>query len=91
MKRIIETAEEKTEMYLGDKIVAWREKWEEINEKGNFENKSKIHCHIYRIGSKFQPFKLGECNDGSKFTAVNQAINQAKDFLNVCNKNGWLV
>ena len=25
---------------------------------------------------------LGECNDGSKFTSVNQAINQAKSFIN---------
>jgi hypothetical protein len=91
MKQNFEKTEEKTETYLGDKIVAWREKWEEMNEKGNFENKSKINCHIYRIGSKWQPLNLGECNDGGKFTAVNQAVNQAKDFLNVCNKHGWLV
>ena len=78
------------ENYLGNKIMAWEYRWEEYSEKNDrWENKKEIVCHLFRVGSKNQPLSLGECNDGSKFTAVNQAINQAKEFVNICNKNGW--
>lgn len=90
MERNFEKVEEKEEMYLGNKIVAWKYKWEEYNEKKDkWEKKSHVYCFLYRIGSKWQPLNLGECNDGSKFTAVNQAVNQAKDFVNCCNEHGW--
>ena len=90
MERNFERLEEKDESYLGSKIVAWCDKWEEYNEnKDKWEKKSQVYCHLYRVGSKNQPLNLGECNDGSKFTAVNQAINQAKDFVNCCNENEW--
>ena len=88
--RNFEKLEEKEELYLGSKILAWRDKWEEYNEeKDKWENKSQVYCHLYRVGSVNQPLNLGECNDGSKFTAVKQAINQAKDFVNCCNEYGW--
>ena len=82
MQRNLEK-EVKEEKYLGSRIIAWREKWEEYNkDKGKWDKKSQVCCHLYRVGSKWQPLNLGECNDGSKFTSVNQAINQAKDFVN---------
>lgn len=84
--RNFEKLEEKEEMYLGNKIVAWKYKWEEYNEKKDeWEKKQQVYCYLYRAGSKWQPLNLGECNDGGKFTAVNQA----KDFVNCCNENGW--
>ena len=90
MERNLTKEEEKTEMYLGNKIVAWVDKWEEFNDKKDkWEKKSQVYCHLYRTGSKWQPLNLGECNDGGKFIAVNQAVNQAKDFVNCCNENGW--
>jgi hypothetical protein len=90
MERNFKKVEEKEEIYLGSKIVAWCDKWEEYNaDKDKWEKKSKIYCHLYRVGSKNQPLNLGECNDGSKFTAVNQAVNQAKDFVNCCNQHNW--
>lgn len=90
MERNLERIETKEETYLGNKIIAWKDKWEEYNEKKEkWEQKSQIYCHLYRTASKGQPLNLGECNDGSKFTATNQAINQAKEFVNVCNKHNW--
>jgi hypothetical protein len=80
---------EKIESYSNSKIVAWENHWEEFNEKGNLVAKKEIICHVYMVGSKWQPLNLGECNDGSKFTAVNQSINQAKTFVDVCNKYSW--
>lgn len=81
---------EKEEMYLGNKILAWSEKWEEYDEeKDKWVEKKEVICHLYRKGSKNQPLNLGERNDGSKFTAVNQAINQAKEFVDCCNEHNW--
>jgi hypothetical protein len=81
---------EKTENYLNSTIVSWENHWNEFNDvKQRMESKKEIICHIYRIGSKWQPLNLGECNDGGKFTAVNQAINQAKEFVDVCIKNNY--
>lgn len=40
--------------------------------------KRKFHCQLYRPGSVNQPLNLGEMSDGSKFTAVAQAVNEAK-------------
>ena len=45
------------------------------------DRKKDVVCHLYRNGSKNQPFNLGECNDGGRFTSVNQAINQAKSIV----------
>lgn len=90
MERNFERVEEKEEIYLGNKIVAWRDNWEEFNKKRDkWEKKSQVYCHLYRTGSEWQPLNLGECNDGSRFTAVNQAVNQAKDFVNTCDKYRW--
>ena len=36
---------------------------------------------VHRIVFKNQPLNLGECNDGGRFTSVNQAINQAKGIV----------
>lgn len=92
--RNLKRTKEKIEEYLGSKIVAWVWEYEEyvLNEKtqvGKWVEKKEVVCHLYRVGSKWQPLNLGECNDGSKFTAVNQAINQAKEFIDICNKNNW--
>ena len=84
-----QTTNEKTEDYKGDKIVAWQNEWEEVDESGKTVKKKAIICHLYRVKSKHQPLSLGECNDGSKFTAVSQAINQAKIFSDTCNHYGW--
>ena len=35
-------------------------------------------CHLYRPDSSNQPLNLGEMSDGSRFTAVAQAVNEAK-------------
>ena len=40
--------------------------------------KREFHCQLYRPGSVNQPLNLGEMSDGSKFTAVAQAVNEAK-------------
>ena len=65
--------EEKELTYKDSKIISYR-----------LEDKS-IACYIYRPTSKWQPLNLGECNNGSKFTAVNQAINQAKQYIDYFN------
>ena len=88
--RNFEKVEEKEEVYLGDKIVGYLYKWEQYNEnKDKWENKSQVCCHLYRKACKFQPLNLCECNDGSKFTAVSQAMNQAKSFVDCCNKHNF--
>ena len=89
MKRDFKKTDEKIELYLDSKIISWVDRWEEYSDrKGIWESKKQVECHLYRLGSKWQPLNLGGCNDGGKFTAVNQAINQAKDFVNCCNKYG---
>ena len=72
----------KEEIYSNSKIVAWRNVYEEYDEKKDkWTEKKDVICHLYRNGSKNQPFNLGECNDGGRFTSVNQAINQAKGIV----------
>jgi hypothetical protein len=61
-------------IYKDSKIVSYK-----------LEDKS-ISCYIYRKGSKWQPLNLGECNDGKKLTDINQAINQAKQYIDFFNK-----
>jgi hypothetical protein len=63
-----EITEYKEVHYSRSRIVAWK-----VNKH--------IVCHLYRNGCKNQPLNLGECNDGSPFTSVNQAINQAKQII----------
>ena len=88
--RNTQNIDERTALYLGNKIVAWKRTFEEYNQnKDKFDKKSEYICHIYRTGSKWQPLNLGECNNGDKLTSVNQAINQAKDFINCCNERGF--
>jgi hypothetical protein len=78
---------EKIEIYLNSKIVSYENHFESFNVKKNkLEDKKEIICLVYRLGSKWQPLNLNECNDGSKFTSINQAINQAKEYINICNK-----
>lgn len=43
-----------------------------------FGNHTKKYIVIYIHGSDNRPLILGQCNDDSKFTTVNQAINKAK-------------
>jgi hypothetical protein len=77
----------KEEIYLNNKIVSWINIYKEYDiKKEKWLEKKDIICHLFRKGSKNQPLKLGECNDGGKFTSVNQAINQAKSFINSCIK-----
>lgn len=73
----------KIEDYSRSKIVSWRDSYEEYDDKKDkWVEKKDVICHLYRNGSKNQPLNLGECNDGGKFTSVNQSINQAKDIVN---------
>ena len=99
-KNLIKT-KEKSEMYLGSKIIAWSEEFEELvkhcyvepdidkvdSAKDEWKFRKQIICHLYRPDSKNQPFYISECLNGDKLTSVNQAINQAKDFMNICNNN----
>ena len=67
------------ETYKHGFISAWKEVWEEYDEeKDKWNKRSQIICHLKR--EKF--LSLGECNDGSKFTSVNQAVNVAKGLCN---------
>lgn len=72
----------KDEYYSNSKIVAWRVVYEEYDaKKDRWVEKKDVFCHLYCPLIKYQPLNLGECNDGSKFTSVNQAINQAKGIV----------
>ena len=82
MERNLRKEDLKEETYSNSKIVAWRNVYEEYDEKKDkWVEKKDVVCHLYRNGSKNQPLNLGECNDGGRFTAVNQAINQAKGIV----------
>ena len=73
----------KEEEYLGSKIIALRLYFEEWNDKKNiWEQKKEVYCHLYSPNIKYQPLNLGECNNGDKFSSVNQAVNQAKGIVN---------
>lgn len=62
--------------YKHGEIQAWRSSWEEYNEqRDKWESKRRIHCFLKRPGLFLN---LGECNDGSPFSAVAQAVNEAK-------------
>jgi len=79
---------EKTEIYLTSKIISHEVHFEEL-VNGIWRSNKRIVCLIYRTNSKNQPLNLGECNNGDKFTAVNQAINQGKQYIDTCNKYNW--
>ena len=82
MERNFRKEDLKEETYSNSKIVAWRNVYEEYDEKKcKWTEKKDVVCHLYRNGSKNQPLNLGECNDGGRFTSVNQAINQAKGIV----------
>ena len=67
------------EIYKHGFIKAWKDTWEEYDEKKEkWNKKSQIVCHLKRKNF----LNLGECNDGSPFTSVNQAVNQAKSLCN---------
>lgn len=72
--------------YKGSKIYAFRWVWEEDNDKGKEVTKKSVVCHLYRLGSNNQPLNLGECSDGSSFTAPAQAVNEAKWLIDYWNK-----
>ncbi len=77
----------KEEFYLESRIVAWRDVYDEYDsKKDKWIEKKNVVCHLFRNGSENQPLNLGECNDGSKFTSVNQAINQAKQIVDCLNE-----
>ncbi len=72
----------KEETYSNSRIVAWRNIFEEHDDKkGKIVLRKVVCCLLYRSGSKNQPLNLGECNDGKVFTSINQAINQAKQIV----------
>lgn len=53
--------------------------WEQYDEKKDkWDKKSIITCYLKRSKN----LNLGECNDGSPFTSVNQAVNVAKGLCN---------
>jgi hypothetical protein len=89
MERNLEKIDGNDIIYLNNKIIAYKYQWGNYNsEKGRWGILSKINCHIY-FNSSLHPFNLGNCNDGSQFMSINQAINQAKYFIDTCNKYGW--
>ncbi len=49
--------------------------WKELNDKGKEVTKKEYYCQLYRND---RWLNLGEMSDGSKFTAVAQAVNEAK-------------
>lgn len=49
--------------------------------------KKQIYCVLKRYNGKI--LNLGECNDGGKFTSVNQAVNQAKQYIDTCIEYNW--
>lgn len=61
--------------YKGAKIHAYKLEDVIINEKGKQITKKSYHCHLFRRG-KF--LNLGQMSDGSPFTTVGQAVNEAK-------------
>lgn len=68
-----------TEVYKHGTINAWKDVWEEYDEnKDKWNKKSRIVCCLKRENL----LNLGECNDGSPFTSVNQAVNVAKGLCN---------
>ena len=82
--------EKKEEVFLSSSILATKHEWQVFDEvKNSWLDKKAIMCSVNRINSKNKSLYLGECNDGSKFTSVNQAINQAKQFISTCNQYGW--
>lgn len=74
----MERLDETTVEYRGSKVYAFRMEWEEDDDKGKTVKKKQVFCHLYRLGSVNQPLNLGEMSDGSKFTAVAQAVNEGK-------------
>lgn len=64
--------------YKGAKIHAYKLEWQELNDKDKLVTKREFHCRLNRTGSANQPLNLGEMSDGSRFTAVAQAVNEAK-------------
>lgn len=67
------------EIYKHGFIKAWKNTWEEYDEKKDrWDKKSQIVCRLKRE----KLLNLGECNDGSPFTSVNQAVNVAKSLCN---------
>lgn len=67
------------EVYKHGFIKAWKGLWEEYDDKKDkWNKKSIIVCQLKRENF----LNLGECNDGSPFTSVNQAINVAKGLCN---------
>lgn len=75
----------KKEVYLDvHHIEAYLQTWEEFDEvKEKWVKKRNIVCTLNSPILTYSPLNLGECNDGSKFTAVNQAVNQAKEMVNI--------
>lgn len=47
MKRNLIKTDEKTETYLGNKIIAWFYRWEEYNKKNIWESYKEVYCHLY--------------------------------------------
>ena len=79
--RHLSTEQHTQEKYKHGFITAWKEVYEEYDKnKDKWNKKSQIICHLKRNNKNI--LNLGECNDGSKFTSINQAINVAKGLCN---------
>ncbi len=61
--------------YKECKIHAYKLEWKELNDNGKEVTKKRYCCQLYR-NDKW--LNLGEMSDGSNFTAVAQAVNEAK-------------
>ena len=85
--RSVEEVELRDLTYRNCRIKAHKTKWEVKDEaKGIWKKRSSIQCLLFSKNLKYSPLNLGECNDGSKFTSVNQAVNQAKVIVDYFSK-----
>ena len=72
--------EERTERYMGRTITTWV--WVKDGKRIQFV------CEIFDPATG-RTLNLGECVDGSRFTSVNQSVNQAKEHISTCQRHGW--
>jgi hypothetical protein len=81
---------ERKDIHLGVGITVRRIDFETFDEsKNRWDKRFIVSCVVDRTKQRDKPINLGECNDGSKFTSINQAVNQAKEFLDICFKYNW--
>ena len=87
MERNVTEEELREEVYLGNRIESYKKIYEEFDIlSGKWVKKKLIVCLLYCYPDEFKFINLRECNDGSPFTSVNQAVNQAKSFVDTIRK-----